>query len=74
MADGCYRLERLMHVPGEGHHPPAGPDLVRRITTRDHQRVELTGADLIDAALDGHRGTILAGDIFPGPVMPPSQH
>src|SRR5829696_5091217 len=67
MADGRHRLERLVHVPGQGHHRWAGPDLVRRIATGNHQGVELTGADLVDAALDDHRGTVLAGDSLPGP-------
>src|SRR5215218_7909861 len=66
MADGRHRLERLVQLTGQGHHPLAGPELVRRIATRNHQRVELVRTDLIDAPLDGHRGTMLAGDLLAG--------
>jgi hypothetical protein len=45
------------------------PGLVRILsggTPGSHQRVELVRADLVDAALDGHLGTILAGDLLAG--------
>ena len=55
MTDGEDRLAGVEERFGEGHHPPIGPKVVRRVATRNEQRIELLRARLVDAGL-GLRG------------------